>query len=325
MRVEHIYLEKEAQEYEFSKSILKRFPDAGIILVDDYKSVFNRPRQDFQVQKTSTKLILAQKKDHFLYKGSYLSNSYGHEHFFYNSLILNCIYNCAYCYLQGMYKSSYIVIFVNLEDFFKETDKHLAEYPVFLCISYDTDLLALERYIPYTSEWIRFARTRPNLLLEIRTKSSNFKQISGIEPIENVIMAWTLSPQEVIRNIEKRTPSLKKRLESIRQAVETGWKVRLCFDPVIYVPDWKKIYSEMIIETLSTLPSDKLVDVSLGVFRVNSEYLRNMKEVNSSKILFFPFEKREGFSSYPQELQDTMMNYLKEIVLRFIPPEKLCM
>ena len=31
----------------------------------------------------------------------------------------NCLFDCRYCFLQGMYNSSNFVIFVNYEDFFK--------------------------------------------------------------------------------------------------------------------------------------------------------------------------------------------------------------
>ena len=36
--------------------------------------------------------------------------------------MFNCIYDCDYCYLQGMYPSANIVVFVNHEDFFDAVD-----------------------------------------------------------------------------------------------------------------------------------------------------------------------------------------------------------
>ena len=57
---------------------------------------------------------------------------------------MNCIYDCEYCYLKGMYQSAHLVIFVNLEDIFAEVKKIIAQHEMYLCVSYDTDLLALE-------------------------------------------------------------------------------------------------------------------------------------------------------------------------------------
>ena len=43
-----------------------------------------------------------------------------------------------------MYPSGNLVIFINIEDIFAELETLLAKHPVYLCVSYDTDLLALE-------------------------------------------------------------------------------------------------------------------------------------------------------------------------------------
>lgn len=37
--------------------------------------------------------------------------------------MFNCIYDCRYCFLQGMYSSANYVIFVNFEDFDKEIEE----------------------------------------------------------------------------------------------------------------------------------------------------------------------------------------------------------
>mgnify|MGYP006970641936 FL=1 len=33
--------------------------------------------------------------------------------------MMNCIYDCSYCYLKGMYPSGHMVLFVNIEDTWK--------------------------------------------------------------------------------------------------------------------------------------------------------------------------------------------------------------
>ena len=108
----HIYVEHAARDYPQTRALLDRFPHAQVVPVDDYKDVFARPRQHFQTQKNSVKLILAVKKDRFLYPGSGISQRFDLDNFYYNTLLLNCVYNCDYCYLQGMYPSANIVVFV---------------------------------------------------------------------------------------------------------------------------------------------------------------------------------------------------------------------
>ena len=36
---------------------------------------------------------------------------------------MNCVFDCEYCYLKGMYPSANLVVFVNLEDIFAEVEK----------------------------------------------------------------------------------------------------------------------------------------------------------------------------------------------------------
>ena len=77
--------------------------------------------------------------------------------------------------------------------------------------------------------------TRPNLTIEIRTKSGAFGLLGDLAPLPNVIFAWTLSPQMIIEKYESHTASAATRIAQIRQASDQGFLVRLCFDPLIYV------------------------------------------------------------------------------------------
>lgn len=251
-----------------AQTVVKRFPQSTLIEIDDYKDVFARNKQHFPAQKQAPKLILAVKKPPFVYQGAPVCHDFGNTHFYYTSSVLNCLYDCDYCFLQGMFPSAYIVLFVNLDDVFAEVEEMLSRHPVYLCISYETDLLAFESVAPLASRWIGFARGKRDLLLEIRTKSANYRAIKHLAPCENVILAWTLSPDSITRNHEKGAPGLQARLCAARQALDDGWKVRLCFDPVLHVNNWQSLYETCITQTFNALPADKIWDVSVGVFRM---------------------------------------------------------
>lgn len=113
----HIYVEEDIKNNPFTKEILSKFPKAEIIEIEHYKDKFNPYSQNFRAQKNSQKLILAQKEPPFLYEASDLIQKQD-KNFLYTTPMLNCIYDCHYCFLQGMYPSSNVVLFVNLEDFF---------------------------------------------------------------------------------------------------------------------------------------------------------------------------------------------------------------
>jgi spore photoproduct lyase len=317
----HIYVEDRAEGYPDTDRILEKFQKARIIRIDDYKSVFNRRGQHFQTQKDSMKLILAVKKDQFVYPGSPFAPNFGQPNFFYNTLMLNCVFNCDYCYLQGRYTSANIVIFVNQESFFAAAAKVIAEKgSIYLCISYDTDLLAFEHVIPNCGRWIDWAENKAGALIEIRTKSSNFAAISGISPPRNTILAWTLSPTEIAIKYESKTPSLKARLEAIKIAIASGWKVRICVDPILRVNNWRKLYAEMIEEIRDAIDMRKIYDFSLGVFRMNWEYLQRIhKERCDSDILYYPFTVENQVCSYKGEAVNEMTNFVRKCILAKMP------
>ncbi|SHI46760.1 spore photoproduct lyase [Clostridium cavendishii DSM 21758] len=320
----HIYIEKAALNYEITKEVLKVFKNSELIEINHYKDIFSRSHQNYILQKGSPKLILAVKRDNLIYEGAEMCQDFGNNYFYYTSTMMNCIYDCEYCYLQGMYTSSNIVIFVNIEEIFEEVKKLLKIHPVYLCISYDTDVLAFENVIGYTKRWIEFTKENKDLKIEIRTKSANFNAISAIEAYDNVILAWTLSPDEVIKGYENRTPILKDRILSIKQAVDKGWNVRLCFDPILYINNWKVCYSNLITTIFNEINADKIMDISIGVFRVSKDYLKRMrKQRKNSIILNYPFETVKGVCSYNNQLSENMTSYIYSLVSKYIPKEKI--
>jgi len=312
----HIYVEKNILAHPLTREILCRFKSSEVIPVEHYKDVFNKSGQAFIVQKQSMKLILAKKREPFLYEGSNMCDSFGHDYFYYTSSAMNCIYNCEYCFLQGTYNSGNLVIFVNLEDTFKELANNNFSGERYICISYDTDLLAIEKLTGFVRKWIDFASKHKNVLIELRTKSGNFFVLSDLKPIPEFIFSWSISPGEIIDEYEKDTPGLELRVKSMRAAIEKGWKVRLCIDPVIYTPDYEKKYYEMSEYVKENIDLNKLEGISIGAFRVPCESLKKMRQNNpESALLAYPFEldKVSGSYSYNSDLKAKMMCYVKKI------------
>lgn len=320
----HIYVEREAFDYLVSSKIISYFKQSKIIEIDHYKDVFCRKNQNFVLQKNSPKLILAVKKNNLIYNGSNMCDSFGNDNFYYTSLVMNCVYNCEYCYLQGMYPSSNVVVFVNIEDAINEIKKMLQYHPVYLCISYDTDLMAIEKITGFVHKWLEAAGKYKNLKIEIRTKSANFHLIKDMKCLDNIILAWTLSPDKIIKDFEKNTPSLEKRLKSICQAISNGWKVRLCFDPILYVENWSELYKQCLQTTFEVLGDRKVYEVSIGVFRISKEYLKIMNKLRkNSKILAYPFNIEAETCSYHVKHIHEMTKFMKDEASRYVELNKI--
>ncbi|WP_331670208.1 SPL family radical SAM protein [Anaerocolumna sp. AGMB13020] len=320
----HIYIEKEALNYPITKTILAHYPNAAIVMIDHYKDVFNRRQQNYREQKNTPSLILAVNPTTGIYEGSAACQNFGNDNFYYTSGVMNCIYDCEYCYLQGMYPSANMVVFVNLADSFHEILKLLKKQKVYLCISYDTDLLALESWLGYVKCWNEFAVSNKELTIECRTKSASVNQLKTLIPSNNFILAWTLSPPAVQKTYEHNTPSFSNRLTAIEKAIELGFTIRLCFDPLLRVPDWKKEYEEMFTAIFQRIPAKHILDVSLGCFRVPADFMKVMRKQNKeSLVLNFPYTSEKGILSYRSEESEEILSYCLFLLTKWIKEDNI--
>ncbi|MDD5936564.1 MAG: radical SAM protein [Clostridiales bacterium] len=320
----HIYVEEGIQHSKKAKEILQRFPNAAVIPIKHYKDIFNRNHQNFHVQALQRKLILAKNSGQLIFQGAPVCQNFGEKYFYYTSNILNCIYNCEYCYLQGMYPSANLVVFLNLWDNFKELESLLKEHPVYVCISYDTDLLALENIFHFLSDWISFAKLHPNLTIEVRTKSAQTEIMRQLEPLPNIIYAWTLSPDEIQKRYEHNTPSLANRLTALLTALSCGHQIRICFDPLLNVPNALNMYQSFIKDVFSVVNPDKLYDISLGLFRISKDYLKQLrKAIPNSSISAYPYIQSNGYCHYEDSVIKELLIPIYQQLLTYLPKEKI--
>jgi len=320
----HIYVEKEALNYSDTDTVLDRYSGACQIIINHYKDLLGCSGQEWRAQKKSQKLILAVRRDHFLYEGTDIAPDFGNRRFFYNALVLNCLYDCDYCYLQGMFPSAHAVMFVNNSDYFEATKNELKNGPIYLAISYDTDLLGFESILPYCRRWISFADSHPNLTVELRTKSANYRALADIKPPSNVVLAWTLSPEAIAWKFEPKTPPFSSRVRAIKAALKDGWQVRLCFDPLLHVEHWKEHYGKMIKQLQSELPLAEIQDFSIGVFRMSTHFLREMRKQRcDTELLYYPYDTQNGVVSYPDETKQELEHFVCKELEAIINPQKI--
>ena len=329
---QHIYVEEAILQSPDVERVLRKFPKAKVIPIKHYKDVFNRKKQGRLAQSLSRKLILAKKEGQRLYDGAVVCQDFSESHFCYTSLLMNCPFHCAYCYLQGMYPSSNLVMFLNLEDYFSDCKKWIAEKgSLYLCISYDSDLLAMEGVYPYVEEFARFLNQENALRIEVRTKAGGEglwrkmqKLPLSLEGRKRMIFAFTLSPEEIIEEAEEGTARLSSRIFAIQKALEEGYLVRLCFDPMIYHPRWKELYGDLLQEVFEKIPMEQIHDCSVGSFRISESYLKAMgKALPSSPHTQFPYENTGGYYHYPKELMEEMEGFLYSRLQEKLPKEKI--
>ncbi|HOB15880.1 MAG TPA: hypothetical protein PLO45_09410 [Defluviitoga sp.] len=321
----HIYVEKRAFDYPITQYILNKFSKSKVVAIENYNEIFSRKNQNPYVQKLSPSLILAEKKEGFFYKGSRLCHNFQEENFYYTNFILNCIFECDYCYLKGMNLSSHIVFFVNLEDYFEKINILISEKnKVYLSISYDSDILVFEGIYPFFNKWYNFAKKNQGVTIEIRTKSANWKKFTNYDPISNLELSWSISPEEVINKFEKKTPNLEARLTATSNLLKKNWKINLALDPLIYTgKTWRNTYYEFLKYLVSRINLELINSITVGVFRIPVNYLRRMKRFSDSSVVFFPYETIENVASYPEDIKEEMLNFVVSFLEEYFDSEKI--
>ena len=323
MKINTIYIENAAKSHPNTYDIIKRIKYKNIVYCNSYSEVFNSNNQNFRIQKESPSLILAYKKKNFILKAPE-KFTIGFKNNYYFSHLLNCPYDCKYCFLQGMFNSANYVLFVNYEDFYsniKKIAENNKEYSCFFS-GYDSDSLALENVTNFLKEFIKYFEGIKKGVLEIRSKSINIKVFEKIKPLANVIPAFSLNPEHVVKEFEDKTPSLSKRLKAIIKLQNLGWSIGLRFDPLIYLKQ-KVGYEEFFNNVFELIDKNKIHSVTLGKFRMPDRYLKKISKVRPYNNLIQFENVKRMFPKLDQNDDKFQQTFLIKLLTKFIEREKI--
>lgn len=320
--IETIYIEENILQHPRVLEILARFPHANRITCGRYGEVFNPKAQNFRLQKQKPALILAEKYKNFTMPAP-SGYGVGAEQNYYFSHMLNCLYDCRYCFLQGMYQSANYVLFVNYEDFQADIKARCAEFPdqpMHFFSGYDCDSLALEPVTGFAEQFLPIFEQIPNAWLELRTKSTQVRSLLNKTSFERCIVAFSLNPDEIATKVEDKAPSLERRLEALCKVQAQGWQIGLRFDPLIYQSGYQDQYQRLFEQVFSQINMQQLHSVSLGTFRLPESYFKKIHKLYPEERLFVsPLSNQQGMVSYQRDLEQEMMNYCTEQLLSYIP------
>ncbi len=325
--IDQIYIEETLLEHPRARAILRRFPDAAVTTCDRYGEIFNRRAQNFRLQKMNPALILAEKfSNHVL--PSPPEYAIGGDFNYYFSHMLNCVYDCRYCFLQGMYQSAHYVVFVNYEDFFEAiVGKIMAagDASAHFFSGYDCDSLALEPVTDFVKEFLPLFRKHPQALLELRTKSTQIRSLLNREPIPNCIVAYSFTPSEIAAAIEHKTPPVSKRLQALQRLQARGWRVGLRFDPLIYQDGVKQQYERLFSQVFAVIDMALLHSVSLGSFRLPKSFYQSLARLYPDEVLFAsPLEESaDGMITYREQIRAELVSFCRKALLKHVPADKL--
>jgi spore photoproduct lyase len=320
--VDTVYIERDLLQHPRSATILDRLPRATRVEIDRWGEVFNPKAQNFRLQKQHPALILARKHDHQVLAAP---DGYGvgGSHNYYFSHMLNCLYDCRYCFLQGMYRSAHQVVFINFEDYTQAIERRAAQHPdqpVWFYSGYDCDSLAYEPVTHFVDHYLPELARIPNAWLEIRTKSTQVRQLLHHPVNPRTVVAFSFCDEVVHRHAEHQVPSIDRRLDAMLKLAAVGWRLGLRFDPIIYHRDYQPAFRALLQKLFAVLPVASLHSVSLGNFRLPKQNFNIMRGLYpEEKIFNQPFTHENGMVTYGPELEQEMMSFCENELLGYIP------
>ena len=326
MNIHQIYVEKEIFSDPKVQKIINRFPLIPVVKIEQYQEIFNRKKQNFRLQKETPCLILAKKFQNFIHP---IPQQFGlgADYHFYFSYVINCPFDCSYCFLQGLNRSSHYVIFVNSHDFTETIRKECLKNPTknYLFFSgYDSDSLALDGLSKFCYDFLPFFETLDNAKCEIRTKSIQIKPLLELNTTKNTIVAYTLNPTEIIHRDEKKTPSLEKRIEAIQKLQSAGYKIGLRFDPIMWIDDAFNIYDKFFKTVLKEINISSLHSVTIGSYRLPKQIFQNFVKISpfDSRLALLEESNNQEYS-YPLNIVEKLLQHSYNTIANFIPTNKI--
>jgi len=319
-----IYIEEEARNHPRAAQILKRYADKEIISCNHYGEIFNKKNQNFRLQKQNPALIIALKKGAKVLEAPE-GFGIGSLQNYYFSHMLNCLYDCRYCFLQGMYNSAYYIWFINYEDFYEEIES-LDKTPgaKYFFSGYDCDSMALESLTSFGQEFIPFFQKLKNSYLELRTKSVNVAMLKKMTPSDNIITAFSFTPDEISKNIEHKVAPVRSRIKALANISAAGWPVGLRLDPLIYQENYQELYSDLIKGIFENISLDKLHSVSVGPLRFPKKMHEKIyKLYPKEEFLSKDLEQRGKLISYKEEIEIEMQAFIMKQLENYTDKNKV--
>lgn len=233
------------------------------------------------------------------------------------SLVSDCHLECTYCILQDYLKNNPIITFyTNVADVFQEIENHIQKNPqkIFRIGTGElSDSLALDHITEFSKDFIGFANKHPNVVLELKTKTTNVQNLLELKHKKNVVVSWSINPQRYIEKEEHKCDSLTKRLAAARQCADAGYPVAFHLDPLLYFENWQTEYADVINQVQKLFLSKELAWVSLGSLRFTKELKKiSQRRFPKSQIMTAEFGvSSDGKYRYYRPLREEMYRYLK--------------
>jgi len=262
--IKHILINNTVADKPYTLQILSRLKHVPIVFFDEPN--FQSLKNTYDYEHT---LLLTNLKGELLKDcpGTQCYSCCGYKIL---NIGANCLYKCTYCILQDYFKTKMQIVYADLEEYIPSVLEQLRNNSNSLFrigTGEFTDSLILDDITHLSTLLIDLFRPFQTVFLELKTKTLCIDNLLSIKASDNAVIAWSLNTPRMIKDIEKGTPSLEKRLAAAKKVVDHGYHVAFHFDPIILYPNCLSEYENVIDMLFATIPADKIKWISMGTLR----------------------------------------------------------
>jgi spore photoproduct lyase len=315
MTFDQIFIDRQSVESALAIRISTLFPPEKIRIVEQ------RPWSD---GKLSPAEFDRSKRNLYItpFRGQFFKRCPGAKpglsccNYFVLNLGLQCDMNCSYCYLQSYINSPVLTMYSNIDQAICELNDLRHELDgknLRIGTGEVIDSLSLDPLTLYSRDLIAFFRTTPQWTLEFKTKSDRVDQFLDCDHAGNILVSWSVNPEAIVAAEEHGTASLAARLKAARKCRQHGFPIAFHLDPMIWHPDWKANYAELVDQITEQFTPDDVRVLSLGALRFQPEQRSMMRErfgMKSWVLQSEMFKSGDGKMRYAQEVRSEMFDFV---------------
>jgi spore photoproduct lyase len=188
------------------------------------------------------------------------------------TLASNCPMDCGYCFLQEyLADNPGFQVYANYADAFDELERLRRSSPgrgFRVGTGELADSLAFDSLTGMSRDLVEYFAGRPDLTLELKTKTDEIENLLAIDPKGRTLVSWTLSPERVFQSTEHRTAAPRARIEAAQRVLAAGYRVAFHLDPIIAYTGAERDYLELIGNLFDAIAPERIAFISMGGLRM---------------------------------------------------------
>lgn len=222
--------------------------------------------------------------------------------------VQQCAFACAYCSIQSFYSKNEIRVVSDLNETLEQLYVEPSIWHIGTGQSSDSLLLG-DDYGTLTA-LCNFARKHPEIIVELKTKSSRTDWLKLDLP-KNIVSTWSLNAQTICQKEEHLAASQDSRISAMAKCAQGGHLVGCHIHPMVYFTNWKQEYADLVKKICDNVDPKMAVMVGLGTLTFTKANLRTLRSSGRpTRITQMPLDPIAGKYSYSLDVKKELFSYV---------------